>query len=155
MQYFAEHGLIPDFHSGFKLYTRDSAKIALDGLINAAREMPELNMMRHGAEPVPIVELVVAGGTVGQVNRITLETQPVITSKGLSRVVRYANRLIWMFTRLSIPFTSAKQLLDNAIPRSLLYKDNHYIEELMQMRSHMFTALGGTGDEPLYVHSFS
>jgi len=155
MQYFAEHGLIPDFHSGFKLYTRDSAELALAGLINAAREMPELNMMRHGSEPVPIVELVLAGGTVGQVNRITLETQPVVTSKGLSRIVRYANRLIWMFHRLSVPFAAAKQLLDNAIPRTLLYKAEQYIEELMQMRSHVLIALGGTGNEPLYVHNFS
>ncbi|HIE28809.1 TPA: glycosyltransferase [Candidatus Poribacteria bacterium] len=155
MQYFAEHGLIPDFHSGFKLYTRDSAKIALDGLINAAQEKPELDMLRHGAETVPIVEIVVAGGTLGQVNRITLETQPVVTSEGLNRAIRYANRLIWMFTRLSIPFTSAIQLLDNAIPRTLLYKDSHYIEELMQMRKHLLVALGGKGDEPLYVHSFS
>jgi hypothetical protein len=155
MQYFAAHGLIPDLHSGFKLYTRDSAKIALEGLVNAAQEMPELNMLRHGAEAVPIVEIIIAGGVLGQVNRITLETQPVVTSAGLSRVVRYANRLIWLFTRLSIPWASAIQLLDNAITRTLLYQDSHYIQELMRMREQVLVALGGTGDKPLYVHNFS
>ena len=77
MQYFAEHGLIPDFHSGFKLYTHESAKIASEGLAAADREMPELDMMRNGSETVPLVEIVARGGTIGQVNRITLETQPV------------------------------------------------------------------------------
>jgi hypothetical protein len=155
MGYFAQHGLIPDCHSGFQLYTRKSARIALEGLINTTREMPELDMMRHGAETVPIVEIIATGGTVGQVNLMALETQPMVTSKSVSRVVRYANKLIWMFTRLGIPFTSAKKLLDNAIPRTLLYKDGHYIEELMLLRKQVLVKLRGTGDEPILVNNFS
>jgi len=155
MQYFAEHGLIPDFHSGFKLYTHESAKIALEGLAVADREMPELDMVRIGAETVPLVELVVRGGTVGQVNRITLETQPVVTSQSENQAVRYGNKILWTFLRLGIPFAPAQQLLDNAIPRTLLYKDANYMEELMRMRKQVLVRLGGTGDEPLFVHDFS
>lgn len=155
MQYFAQFGLIPDFHSGFKLYTRHSAKIALAGFLKAERQMPSLDMMRHGSETVPLVEITLAGGTFGQVNRMTLETQPVVTSKGSNRVRGYANRLIWTLTRLKMPFEPAKQLLDNAIPRTLLYNDGNGRDELMQLRKQVFEKLGGTGDEPLFVHGFS
>ena len=155
MQYFAEHGLIPDLHSGFKLYTRKSAETALNGLTAAQQGMPELTMMRNGSETVPLVEIVAHGGAVGQVNRITLETQPVMTFQNKNRWIRYGNRLLWTFLRLEIPYASAKQLLDNAIPRALLYKDANYLEELMQMRQHVLSGLGGTGDEPLFVHDFS
>ena len=155
MQYFAEHGLIPDLHSGFKLYTRKSARTALKGLTAAEQGMPELNMMRNGCETVPLVEIIAQDGTVGQVNRITLETQPVMTFQNKNRWVRYGNRLLWTFLRLDIPYDSARQLLDNAIPRFLLYKDASYLEELMQMRQHVLSGLGGTGDRPLFVHDFS
>ncbi|MCZ6677716.1 MAG: hypothetical protein O7E52_10745, partial [Candidatus Poribacteria bacterium] len=155
MQYFAEHGLIPDFHSGFKLYTRESAQIALEGFLKVQQAMPQLDMMRYGSEAVPIVEIVANGGTVGQVNRITLETQPVVTSVRAKRLETYANKLIWTLTRLSIPYASAKQLLDNAIPRTLLYKDGNALAELMGLRREVFQKLGGTGNEPLFVHGFS
>ena len=154
-QYFAEHGPIPDFHSGFKLYSRESANIALKGLTEADQVCPDLDMTRHGAEPVPIIEMMAAGGTVGQVNRITLETQPVVTSTGSNRAIRYGSRLIWTMRRLGIPFIPSRQLLDNAITRSMLYKDDATFEELMQMRKYVLLGLGGTGDEPLHVHAFS
>ena len=155
MQYFAEHGLIPDLHSGFKLYSRKSARTAMKGLTAAEQGMPELTMMRNGCETVPLVEIIASGGTVGQVNRITLETQPVMTFQNKNRWVRYGNRLLWTFLRLEIPYDSARQLLDNVIPRALLYKDSSYLEELMQMRQHVLSGLGGTGDEPVFVHDFS
>jgi len=155
MQYFAEHGLIPDFHSGFKLYTHESAEIALEGLSTADHEIPELDMIRNGSETVPLVEIIARGGIIGQVNRITLETQPVVTFQTKNQAVRYGNRLLWTFVRLGVPFACAKQLLDNAIPRTLLYKDANYMEELMQMRKQVLVRLGGTGDEPLFVHDFS
>ncbi len=106
-------------------------------------------------ESLILVEIVAQGGTIGQVNRITLETQPVMTFKTKNQAVIYGNKIFWTFVRLGIPFACAKQLLDNAIPRTLLYKDANYIEELMQMRKQVLVRLGGTGDEPLFVHDFS
>ena len=109
----------PDFHSGFKLFSRGAAAAvfrapaALCGVSEAA-------YYRHGCEAVMTVEALRAGACLVLANRTTLNEQPVSTFGRLDRERLVADKIVWPCRRLGVPPPFLDQWLHNHIPRLLL-----------------------------------
>ncbi len=148
----------PDFHSGFKLFSRAAAEAAF------MRE-PELcgvnedAYYRHGCEAAMTVEALLAGARLVLVNRSTFNEQPVTTFGLLNRERLVADKIIWPCKRLGVPVAFVEQWLGNHLPRLLL---NTLVpqgkDELVQIRRLVLEAFGAEAGEdsalnwgPLFV----
>jgi hypothetical protein len=118
-QYYAPYGDVPDFKSGYKLYSRRIARLVFKRCPRFLGLDPE-DYWRHGAEPMPIVEAVLAGATIGEMNRTTFDVQPTTTFTEASAMDMHVKTLAWAFRRLKVPLDCARQMFDNHIPRLLL-----------------------------------
>lgn len=135
--WFAAYGAIPDLQSGFKLYSRAAAEAACRGIRQAQESAPELNMARWGAEVAPIVEVLLAGGVICQINRITMEGQPVSAFDKEERARMYGNKLVWACARMGLSAQQACRIFDNAAARSLIGLDAGTASELDQVRRQL------------------
>ena len=109
----------PDFHSGFKLFSRaimESVFLQEPDLCG----VDETAYYRHGCEAVMTVEANLAGADLVLVNRTTLNEQPVSTFGRLDRERLVADKIIWPCRRLGVPPHFLDQWLRNHIPRLLL-----------------------------------
>ena len=109
----------PDFHSGYKLFSRQSAQDAFLTLPPPA-DVSEACHSRHACEAVMTVEALLAGAYLGVVNRSTFNEQPITTFGMYDRCQLIADKLIWPCKRLEIPVSFARQFLANHVPRILL-----------------------------------
>jgi len=132
-QYYAPYGDVPDFKSGYKLYSRGVAQLVF-------RRKPRLlclsakDYWRHGAEPIPIVEAVLAGAVIGEMNRTTFDVQPTTTFTESSAMDMHVKTLAWAFCRLRVPLKCAEQMFNNHIPRLQLANDDAGRERLQAIR---------------------
>ena len=141
----------PDFHSGFKMLTRDLAR-------QVFLTEPELcggtedAYFRHGCEAVVTVESLLAGARLVVFNRTTLN-EPVVSSFGLlERTRMVADKIVWPCRRLGIPGRFVRQWLRNHLPRLLLSTlTPQGREELKQIRRLVLEDLGLEDDpeEPI------
>ena len=148
----------PDFHSGFKLFSRAAAEAAF-------MQKPELcgvgedAYYRHGCEAAMTVEALLAGARLVLVNRSTFNEQPVTTFGLLNRERLVADKIIWPCKRLGVPAAFVEQWLGNHLPRLLL---NTLVpqgkDELLQIRRLVLEAFAvKAGDDaavnwgPLFV----
>lgn len=148
----------PDFHSGYKLFSRQSAQDAfltqptLSGVSDTCH-------YRHACEAVMTVEALLAGAYLGVVNRSTLNEQPITTFGLYDRRQLVADKIIWPCKRLEIPAAFVRQFLANHIPRLLL---NTMVpegqDELREIHRLALQAFGEAPDEsgprllqPLFV----
>ncbi len=137
-QYYSPYGDVPDFKSGYKVYSRGIAKAAFK------RKPPFLcldprDFWRHGAEPFPIVEAVMAGGVIGEMNRTTFDVQPTTTFTESSAIDMHVKTLAWAFCRLRIPLPCAEQIFNNHVPRLLLASDPSGREQLDSIKRATLT----------------
>jgi hypothetical protein len=109
----------PDFHSGYKLFSRRSASDAFLCQPPPAG-VSETCHYRHACEAVMTVEVLLAGGYLGVVNRSTLNEQPITTFGLYNRSRLVADKMIWPCKRLEVPVAFVSQFLANHIPRLLL-----------------------------------
>lgn len=121
-QYYSPYGDVPDFKSGYKVYSRSVARRVFK------RKPPLLcleanDYWRHGAEPIPIVEAVLNGAIIGEMNRTTFDVQPTTTFTESSAMDMHVKTLAWAFCRCRVPLKCAEQMFDNHIPRLLLLTD--------------------------------
>jgi len=106
----------PDFHSGYKLFTRAAAEAVFtktpwsDGL-------SEDCTYRHAVEAVMTTEAILAGSVLAVVNRSTIDEQPVTAFGKFDRADMTANKIIWPCKRLGVPADFVAQWLDNHLPR--------------------------------------
>ena len=147
-QFWGACGQYPDLQSGFKLYTRESGRAAAAALADAHEHDPAADVYRWGCELAPIVEIVAAGGVLGQVMRQAISDQPVIAYGGIVRHKVYADKAAWCLKRLRLPPNAAKQILDNALVRRPLYRAQAYRGELLQMRGRVLAAVGAKPSPP-------
>jgi hypothetical protein len=109
----------PDFHSGYKLFSRRTAQ---DIFLTEPQQsgVPDDCYYRHAVEAVMVVEAFEHGAILGVVNRSTLNEQPISTFGllNLSRLV--ADKIIWPCKRLDIPVPFVRQWMANHAPRLLL-----------------------------------
>ena len=109
----------PDFHSGYKLFSRMCAEDVFLSEPHIA-DCSETCYYRHACEAVMVVEALDRGGYLGVVNRRTLNEQPISTFGLYNRQELIADKIIWPCKRMGISPHFVKQWLDNHIPRLLL-----------------------------------
>lgn len=110
---------VPDFHSGYKLFSRPSAEAVFLSEPNLA-DCDEATYFRHAVEAVMIVEALEAGATLATVNRSTFDEQPISSFARMDRSQLSANLIIWPCKRLNIPAPFVAQWLANHLPKLLL-----------------------------------
>jgi len=109
----------PDFHSGLKLFDRETTEsIFRSDPVLAGTD--ETCYYRHGVEAVLTVEALESGAFLGSVTRSTINEQPISTFGMFDRIQLAADKIIWPCRRLDIPGEFVQQWLANHIPRLLL-----------------------------------
>ena len=111
----ARYGHAPDFQSGYKLYSRSAARVAIEAVGAAHAAAPELRVPWWGVEFVPTVELLLRGFTPASLHRLTWDGQPQTTFDDGNLAHVYAVQIAWLFERLGLPAAVAMPLLDNAL----------------------------------------
>jgi hypothetical protein len=109
----------PDFHSGYKLFSRQTAQDVFLGTPQLAGVDPE-SYYRHAVEAVMTVEALEHGAYLGVVNRSTLNEQPMSTFGLLNLSHLVADKIIWPCKRLDVPSSFVRQWMANHAPRLLL-----------------------------------
>ena len=109
----------PDFHSGYKLYSRPIAE-AVFGSEPSLSGCSENACYRHACEAVTVVECLENGATLGEITRSTFNEQPVSSFGKLDRIQLGADKIIWPAKRLEIPPQFIRQWLMNHMSRLML-----------------------------------
>ncbi len=110
---------IPDFHSGYKLFSRRTAQDVFLSPPEPAG-LSEAAYFRHAVEAVMVVEALLHGARLGVVNRTTYNRQPVTAFGLLGQAEVTADMILWPCSRLGVPPAFARQWLDNDMPALLL-----------------------------------
>lgn len=157
-QWLSAYGWIPDLESGYKVYSREAAQLAVTSIRKAAEEHEDLQMGRFGVETVPNIELLAAGGIIGETSRLAHEDQPLTTFASGTPLPRlYANQSLFVFRRLEIPAEAARQLVDNSIPRTLLARSSEGLQLANEYRSLVFEGIGlptGVAEQSISIADF-
>jgi hypothetical protein len=156
LEYAFAHGDYPDFHSGYKLFSRATAGHVFLGPPHQAGVSDDC-YYRHACEAVMVVEALEQDAYLGVVNRTTVNEQPVSTFGLYNASQLMADTIIWPCKRLEIPLPFVRQWLDNHIPRlllSTLIPDGR--RELERIRELVCAAYGqeekpGPSLQPLFV----
>jgi hypothetical protein len=155
MEYATTHEEYPDFHSGFKLYSRGVVEPVFLGEPELCALEPAA-YYRHACEAVAVVEALLAGARLALVARSTFNEQPVSAFGQYNRERLVADKIIWPCKRLGVPAPFVEQWLRNHLPRLLL---NTLVpegkQELLQIRRLVLQAFELPEDElswgPLFV----
>ena len=145
LEYLTTTDSIPDFHSGYKLFSRTTAQAIF------AQEPPLLGQseaaaFRHACEAVMTVESYLNGATLAAVNRRTFDEQPISVFASYNRAIVAADMILWPCKRLAIPAHFVSQWLSNHLPTLLLgtlAPQGH--DELLAIRA---LVLAGYGLDP-------
>jgi hypothetical protein len=115
----ASLGDLPDFHSGYKFFSRATAERVFLGEPQLAG-CSETAYYRHACEAVMIVEAILDGATLATVNRRAFDEQPISSFARLDRSQLAADMILWPCKRLGVPAHFVEQWLANHLPRLLL-----------------------------------
>jgi len=110
---------LPDFHSGYKLFSRATAMQVFLGEPQLAG-CAEDAYYRHGCEAVMTVEALLAGAPLAEINRRAFDEQPISSFARLDRAKLAADMIVWPCKRLGVPGHFVAQWLTNHLPRLLL-----------------------------------
>lgn len=128
----------PDFQSGYKAYTRQTAETFVRALRETDRHEPEIRVLRWGIQFVSTVELLLAGAAAGSVYRLTYDQQPQTTFEHADNRLRsYGQQFVWLFQRLRTPLIVAMQWWDETIRQMQWATAPGGWEELLAMREHI------------------
>jgi hypothetical protein len=132
----------PDYHSGYKLFSRPVAEAVftppppLAGLAEDAA-------CRHACEAVMCVESHLAGALLVEVHRSTYDEQPISQFGRLQRQQLIADKMVWPCRRLGVPPAFVRQWLDNHLPRLLLGTlVPQGRDELLDIRQRVLSGVG-------------
>lgn len=132
----------PDFHSGYKLFTRATAE-AVFGQATRLMECDESCYYGHAVEAVISTEAALSGALLVSINRSTIDEQPVSGFGLLERRRLVADKIIWPCRRLGVPAAFVAQWMDNHLPRLLLGTLlPQGRDELLGIRELVFEAFG-------------
>ncbi len=142
----------PDFQSGYKLYTRTTARANIES-INAAHERePGAEVRWWGGELVTVTDLLLGGAIPVEVSRLSYDLQPQTTFDESDRVHAFGRQFVWLFRHLQTPPDIACRITDNAISRSPLRIAAGIGEELVRFREYVRAGAypdSDWGDPPL------
>jgi hypothetical protein len=154
LEYVTTSGEFLDVHSGYKLFSRATARDVFTSTPQLAG-VSAAGYYRHACEAVMTVEAVENGACLGTVTRTTINEQP-ITTFGLMNLSRLsANLIIWPCKRLEIPPSFVKQWMANHLPRlklqTLLPEGR---DELERVTALVWDAFGIEGDTDIHFPPF-
>jgi len=146
----ARYGRVPDFQSGYKLYSRSAARTVIAVLRAADAADPNLKIMRWAVEFIPTIELLLRGFTPAALHRLTWDGQPQTTFDGSDLPRAYSQQIAWLFERLSIPAGTGVRLLDNELEACEYLASPHGPEHLAAIRAQVIERCwpDATADEP-------
>jgi hypothetical protein len=138
-RYFSLAGDYPDLHSGYKVYSHKVCQLMVERPWERPPSVgPEI--YRYGVEAVPFIEGVIAGAIVGELTRLTQE--PDSSGHGsFARPETNGSVLLWTFLRLGIAGSHASAILDNHIPRLVLWTDPQGRATLLDLRGYVLERL--------------
>lgn len=129
--YYRQYRRVPDLQSGYKLFNRRAAQIALGGF---AANKDELDVYKLGAEVIPYFEILLHGGVVGERLRSTYREQPTSAYASIKRAEFYAAKMGWAFRRCKVSVENAAKILDAELIHCPLIFDGMGRAELMPFR---------------------
>ena len=136
----------PDFHSGYKLFTRATAEHVFLADPDPAG-VSDNAYYRHAVEAVITVEAVKSGALLAVVNRTTLDEQPVSAFGLFDRCQMTADKIVWPCRRLEVPADFVAQWLGNHLPRLLLGSlIPQGRDELIEVRRLVLAGMGAEGE---------
>ena len=147
---------VPDFQSGYKLFSRATAEAVFDAEPHQM-DVADMAYYRHACETVMVIEALESGARLGVVNRSTFNEQPVTHFGKLNQAQATADMLIWGCKRLDVPYPFVAQWLANHAPRLLLNtivpQGKEEVEQVRQLVREAFAApnTDTTGLQPLFV----
>lgn len=151
LQYVTTLDEFPDFHSGYKMFTRDTARDVFLGNPHIAG-VSEDCYYRHACEAVMIVEALEQGANLGSINRTTVNEQPVSTFGLMDTSRLHADLIIWPCKRLEVPPSFVMQWMANHTPRLLLSTLRpHGKDELKRVIDLVWEAFDEEGEVPLRI----
>lgn len=143
LRFCAGPGTVPDFNSGYKLYTRAAAEHIFADPGAEMRCLASNEFWRYGAETVSVVHGVLNGAILGEVQRVTFDGQPTSTfgAGAEARWRWYSGIIAWIFCRLDVPMETAQRILDNYVSTSLMRTFGPAGEELLTVRNEALERL--------------
>lgn len=119
LEYLTTADSLPDFHSGYKFFSRATAEAVF------AHEPPLMGMdegaaFRHACEAVMTVEAYLSGAMLAAINRRTYDEQPISLFASYNRARLGADLILWPCKRLGAPAHFVNQWLANHLPKLLL-----------------------------------
>lgn len=127
----------PDFQSGYKLYTRQTARTNIASISAAHNPDPEAEVRWWGAEFVTVTDLLLDGAVPVEVSRLSYDLQPQTTFDESDRVHAFGRQLVWLFRHLQTPPDIARRITDNAISHSPLRTAAGLWDELVSLRAYV------------------
>lgn len=132
---------LPDFHSGYKLFSRPAAQAVFAGATAALDDPGEVT--RHACEAVMVVEAYLAGSVLAAISRTTYDEQPISLFAAYNRAQLAADMIVWPCRRLGVPGRFVSQWLANHLPALLLGTlAPHGPDELAAIRDLVLAAYG-------------
>lgn len=138
----------PDFMSGYKLFTNSSAKLACDAVKLEHQKFPDLELMRYGWEGVPCLSILLDGGIIGEVTRMTYRRQPVTGYGDEVSANLYGRQIDYVLKRCGLKGEPARILFDNVARRSFLWTQQPYRSTLLEVRRKILTELDAFAQIP-------
>jgi hypothetical protein len=120
LEYVYAHDPCPDFHSGYKLFDRGTARAVFLGPVRKAG-VSDTCYYRHACEAVMGVEALAHGAYLGVVRRTTINAQPVSTFNRYDVSELTADMVVWPCRRLGVPLAFVEQWIANHAQQLQLY----------------------------------
>lgn len=138
----------PDFLSGYKLFTAQSAKLVCNAMKEENQKFPELDLMRYGWEGVSCLSILLGNGIIAEVTRMTYRRQPV-TGYGDEAIANlYGRQISYALKRCGLRDQTARLLFDNASRRSLLWTQQQHRKVLQEVRRQILSELEAFSEIP-------
>lgn len=134
-------GRVPDLSSGYKVYGRQMAEALFLQSEPRLGSLSAHDYWHYGPETVPVVEAVLSGGVLAELQRLTWDGQPATSFGEFAHIALYGELLAWVYGRLEIPLEVAAQLYDNHIPNLNLRTVSQGMETLAQLREYALRKL--------------
>jgi len=115
------NGMEPDLQSGYRVYSREAAEVAVECL-NRVPDQP--GILTFACEFVPFAELTERGGLFGQAQRLTLVEQPVSSYSAVDYAGTYGWLLGYLADEWKVSRSRLLRLFDNHLGWSALYFSN-------------------------------
>jgi hypothetical protein len=145
LEYALAHGSCPDFHSGYKLFDRETAEAVFLSEPKKAG-MPDTCYYRHACEAVMTVEALENGAYLGVAHRSTMNGQPVSAFGQYDTRELTADMIAWPCKRLDVPLAFVEQWMANHAQQLLLHTFSPQGErELEAVRQLVARAYGSAG----------